>query len=244
MVRVVRTIPPSQLRLLVFDLDGTLIDSRRDLIDAVNATLTGLGLPEQHDDRIASYIGNGAAKLVERALAADKADPALAPAALEAFLDFYREHKLDNTVPYPGVLEQLALLRETLDVPMAVLTNKPVRASEQICEGLRLSPFFFRIYGGNSFPTKKPDPEGLLALMAEADARPNQTVMIGDSDVDLYTARAAGAWALGCRYGLSPHTVSAMEERGRVDIVVDQPSEWCDALGVSTNSGARSARGF
>lgn len=230
MVRVLRAIPSAQLRLIVFDLDGTLIDSRRDLVDAVNATLRQFNLPQQHDERIASYIGNGAAKLVERALAADGADPSLAPAALAAFLDYYREHKLDNTLPYPGVLEQLHILRETMNTPMAVLTNKPVRASEQICEGLGLSPFFFRIYGGNSFETKKPDPEGLLALMAEAGATAEQALMIGDSDVDIRTARAAGAWSIGCRFGLSPHTIAAMEREALVDAVVDHAAEWSDIL--------------
>ena len=232
MVRVLRTIPSAQLRLLVFDLDGTLIDSRRDLVNAVNATLVQFGLPEQHDDRIASYIGDGAAKLVERALAADGADPALAPSALAAFLDYYRIHKLDYTLPYPGVMEQLIRLRDTLHLPMAVLTNKPVIASQQICDGLGLAPFFFRIYGGNSFASKKPDPEGLLALMAECGASPATTLMVGDSDIDIRTAHAAGAWSLGCRFGLSPHSIAAMEAAASVDAVVDTASEWCDALGL------------
>jgi len=233
MVRTLRPIPSAQLRLLVFDLDGTLIDSKKDLAEAVNATLTEFGLPRQPEERIASYIGDGAGMLIKRALAADGADLTLAPAALESFLAYYRKHKLDHTRVYPGVLEQLALLRHALPgASMAVLTNKPVRASEEICEGLRLTPFFFSIYGGNSFATKKPEPEGLQKLIAEAGATPETTLMIGDSDVDVRTAHAAGTWSLGCRYGLSPHSIADMEAQGLVDAVVDSAGEWTEALGI------------
>ncbi len=232
MIHTYRPLPSARLRLLVFDLDGTLIDSKKDLTEAVNAALGLHGLPPQAEERIASYIGDGAAMLVRRALEADGADPALAPPVLEAFLEYYREHKLDHTLPYPGVLKQLAVLRDALPVRMAVLTNKPVRASREICEGLGLSEFFFEVYGGNSFVTKKPEPEGLLKLMAEAAAKPEETVMIGDSDVDVRTARAAGAWSLGCRYGLSPHGIAEMEARQLVDVVVDAAEEWAEALGV------------
>ena len=241
MVRVLRPIPSTQLRLLVFDLDGTLIDSRQDLVEAVNAMLLQLGLPLEAEDRIAGYIGDGAGMLVQRALAAAGSDGALAPAALEAFLAYYREHKLDHTCVYPDVLSQLALLRDGLPAKMAVLTNKPVHPSHEICAALGLSPFFFSIYGGNSFNTKKPDPEGLQKLMAEAGARPEETVMIGDSDVDIRTARAAGAWSIGCRFGLSPHTIADMETRQLVDVVVDSPSEWAEALGATTSETPHAA---
>lgn len=232
MVHVLRPIPRAELQLLVFDLDGTLIDSRKDLVTSVNTALSQFGLPPQDDDRIASYIGDGARMLVERALASDGADPALAPAALEAFLAYYHVHKLDHTDVYPGVREQLELLRES-GVRMAVLTNKPVRASRDICEALGLTPFFLAIYGGNSFPTKKPEPEGLRKLMAEAGTRPSETVMIGDSDVDVRTARAAGAWSLGCRWGLAPQTMAAMEAQELVDVVVDRAEEWFEVLSAA-----------
>ncbi len=236
MVQTLRSIPHAQLRLLVFDLDGTLIDSRRDLVESVNAALAQFGLPAQAEDRIASYIGDGAATLVKRALASDGADPALAPAALEAFLAYYHEHKLDHTRLYPGVREQLELLRARGTAQMAVLTNKPVRASREICEALGLAPYFFSIYGGNSFTTKKPEPEGLKNLMAEAGAQPSETVMIGDSDVDVRTGRAAGAWSLGCRWGLSPQTIAAMQAEGHVDVVVDHADEWAEVLGVAVGA--------
>ncbi len=233
MIRTLFPISAASIRFLVFDLDGTLIDSRRDLVESVNATLRQFDLPPQHDDRIASYIGNGAAKLIERALAADGADPALAPAALEAFLAYYRDHSLDHTLPYPGVVEQLATLRERLGVPMAVLTNKPVGASQTICDGLGLSSLFVRIYGGNSFATKKPHPEGLQTLMREAGVSPEQTVMIGDSSVDILTAQAAGTRSIGCRFGLSPRSIAQMEQERLVDAVVDSAHEWSEALGLS-----------
>ncbi len=236
---MLRPFPTARLRLLVFDLDGTLIDSKKDLAEAVNATLRQFGLPPQTHERIGSYIGDGAAMLIQRALAADGADPALAPDALAAFLDYYNEHLLDHTRPYPGVMEQLHLLRDTLpNARMAVLTNKPVRASVRICEGLGLAPFMFAVYGGNSFATKKPDPEGLLQLISEAGAKPDETVMVGDSEVDILTARAAGARSLGCRYGLSPHSIADMETKRLVDVVVDAPAEWAEAFGLPVAKGA------
>lgn len=221
-------IPVESLRLLVFDLDGTLIDSRKDLANSVNATLGHLGRPALPDNVIASYIGDGAGMLVRRALG-DPDDEAFVESALTYFLDYYREHKLDHTHVYPGVLESLEALRVGTDGSrrqMAVLTNKPIGPSQAICDALGLSPYFFRIYGGNSFSTKKPDPQGLKALIREAGVDPFETVMIGDSEIDVQTARSAGGWALGCRFGLSPHTLDAAEP----DCLVDSAFDWADAL--------------
>jgi phosphoglycolate phosphatase len=225
-------IPLDAVRLLVFDLDGTLIDSRRDLVNSVNAMLAHLGRPELHDDLIASYIGDGAGMLVRRALG-DPADEAFFEGALAYFLDYYRVHKLDYTHVYPGVLESLEALRvgpEGAPRKMAVLTNKPIGASQAICDGLGLSPYFFRVYGGNSFATKKPDPQGLKALIAEAGADPFETVMIGDSEIDVQTARSAGAWAVGCRFGLAPQTLDAAEP----DCFVDSAWDWTGAFDCAT----------
>ena len=221
-------IPVESLRLLVFDLDGTLIDSRKDLVNSVNAMLDHLDRPELPEGVIASYIGDGAGMLVRRVLG-DPDDEGYFDAALTFFLDYYRVHKLDYTHVYPGVLESLEALRLDADGgmrKMAVLTNKPVNPSRAICEALGLSPYFFRIYGGNSFSTKKPDPEGLNALILEAGVDPFETVMIGDSEIDVLTARNAGAWALGCRFGLAPHTLDDAEP----DCLVDSPADWTDAL--------------
>jgi phosphoglycolate phosphatase len=234
MLEVLRPIPSHQLRLLVFDLDGTLIDSRQDLANAVNAMLRALGRGTLPDAVIASYIGDGAGMLVRRALG-DPSQPGAVEQALELFLNFYSEHKLDHTCVYGGVFASLDALRVRVDghrCAMAVLTNKPVNPSREICAALGLAPYFTTIYGGNSFATKKPDPEGLLQLMREANARPEETLMVGDSDVDVLTARAAGAWSLGCRYGLSPHSIEAMRDDNLVDAVVDTPADWPAALGL------------
>jgi phosphoglycolate phosphatase len=240
--------------MLVFDLDGTLIDSSLDLCNSVNAAMTALGKPTLPNAVIAGYIGDGAAMLVRRALGdpgdldsrePDTLDSAtgepLFHRAFDLFLDHYREHKLDNTRCYAGVLSSLRSIRDRHPhLPMAVLTNKPVNPSRQICEALDLAPFFFQNYGGNSFSTKKPDPEGLLALIAEADAAlknhdpnavslsPSDVVMVGDSDVDILTARRCGARSLGCLYGLAPHTLAAV----RPDLTAQHPAEWAAALGL------------
>jgi phosphoglycolate phosphatase len=233
-------IPVEAVRLLVFDLDGTLIDSRQDLVNSVNAMLTYLGRPELHDDLIASYIGDGAGMLVRRALG-DPNDEMYVDAALTYFLDYYRVHKLDYTRVYPGVMESLENLRLDAEVrvrKMAVLTNKPVKPSRAICEALGLAPYFFQIYGGNSFATKKPDPEGLNALIREAGVDPFETVMIGDSEVDVRTARSAGAWAIGCRFGLAPHTL----DRAEADCLVDSAMDWTNALEAARIENKRSSQ--
>jgi phosphoglycolate phosphatase len=223
MLKIYRPIPAGSLRLLVFDLDGTLIDSGADLCASVNAMLRNFGRPELPQKVIATYIGDGAARLVGRSLG-EPDDPAFLDSALTYFLDYYREHKLDHTYVYPGVFAALDSLRT--ERSMAVLTNKPINPSLAICEALGLSPYFFRIYGGNSFTTKKPDPEGLLALMKEAGATAQETLMIGDSDVDILTARNAGVWSIGCAYGLSPHTLETVPP----DCLVDSPADWPLAL--------------
>jgi phosphoglycolate phosphatase len=231
MIRLLRPLPTESLRLLVFDLDGTLVDSCQDLCNSINAMLRHFGQHPLPDAVIASYIGDGASMLVRRALG-DPDDNVYLEKALNFFLDFYREHKLDYTYVYPGVLESLEVLRIAPDGsprPMAVLTNKPVRPAEAICEALGLSPYFFRVFGGNSFSTKKPDPKGLNELMREAKVTPTQTLMIGDSNVDVLTARNADAWVLGCTFGLSPHTL----EIDPPDCAVDMAAEWVQALEVT-----------
>jgi phosphoglycolate phosphatase len=228
MFRIFRPIPAASLRLLIFDLDGTLIDSGADLCASVNATLHHFGRPPLPQTVISTFIGDGAARLISRSLG-EPVDAAFLDSAIAYFLDYYREHKLDNTFVYPGVFPSLDSLRfEPAGAArsMAVLTNKPIGPSLAICEALGLSPYFFRIYGGNSFPTKKPDPEGLHALIREAGVTAQETLMIGDSDVDILTARNAGAWSIGCTFGLSPHTLDAVPP----DCLVDSPAEWPLAL--------------
>jgi len=228
MLHVRNLIPAESIRLIVFDLDGTLIDSQKDLANSINAMLTQLHRQPLPEEIIGTYIGDGAGMLVRRALG-DPEDEHLIEDGLNRFLAYYREHKLDHTYVYPGVFESLDSLRSMPDGSprsMAVLTNKPIGPSRAICEALGLSPHFFQIYGGNSFTTKKPDPEGLNTLIAEAGATPSETLMIGDSDVDILTARRAGAWIIGCRFGLSSHTL----ENIPADCLVDMASEWATAL--------------
>jgi phosphoglycolate phosphatase len=226
------------LRLAVFDLDGTLIDSRVDLANSINAMLRHLGKPTLPDAAIAGYIGDGATMLVRRALGdpeGDVHDENYVTTALTYFLDYYRVHKLDFTYVYDGVGEALEAVRAAHPgLAMAVLTNKPVRPSRDICAHFGLDRFFFQNYGGNSFHTKKPDPTGLLALMAEASelapggARVTaaETVMIGDSDVDVLTARNCGARAVGCTFGLAPHSLEAAPP----DALAGSPAEWPEVL--------------
>jgi phosphoglycolate phosphatase len=200
--------------LLIFDLDGTLIDSKRDLADSVNATRAWKDLPPLPDDIVSAYVGNGASMLIRRAL------PHLTDEehgeAHKYFLQYYRDHMLDATTLYRGVREGLDRLHAE-SVCMAILTNKPVKFSVHLIAGLNLSEHFFRIYGGNSFPEKKPDPVGIEKLIEESGADRARTVMVGDSAVDVMTARNAGVQACGVSWGFQPETF----EKAPPDFIVD-----------------------
>jgi phosphoglycolate phosphatase len=237
MVRIHRKIQTDTLRLLVFDLDGTLIDSSKDLCNSVNATLEHFGLRPLPDQQIATFIGDGAGMLIRRALLVPGELPAgiheedeeFFQQALEYFLVWYRAHKLDYTRVYAGVMESLEAIAEAQNRPaMVVLTNKPVGPARAICEGLGLAKYFEAICGGDSFATKKPDPEGLLHLMDRIGARPETTLMIGDSEVDVKTARNVGAWSMGCSFGLSPESM----REAKPDIEVEHAAQWVEVLGA------------
>jgi phosphoglycolate phosphatase len=186
------------VRLLIFDLDGTLIDSKLDLANSVNATLEHMGRAPLPHETIYRYVGDGAAILVKRALGGEVSDQE-ANRGLAYFLSYYRLHMLDHTVMYPGVRDGLELLK---DRSMAILTNKPVRFSRDILAGLGIAPYFHTVYGGNSFDKKKPDPVGVYALLRALPAGPAEAMMVGDSRVDVQTARNSGVWACGVSYGL------------------------------------------
>jgi phosphoglycolate phosphatase len=189
--------------LLIFDLDGTLVDSKKDLVNSVNATRAFAGLGPLGADVVASYVGSGAPVLVRRALP-DASEGEVAR-GLRFFLDYYREHMLEHTALYPGVREALDELHSA-EVPLAILTNKPVRFSVHMIEGLGLDAHFFRIYGGNSFAEKKPHPMGIDLLVAESGADRALTVMVGDSSVDVLTARNAGVQSCGVTWGFQPES--------------------------------------
>jgi phosphoglycolate phosphatase len=208
-----------QMELLVFDLDGTLVDSELDLANSVNATLEKIGRKPLSVDLIASYIGQGVIVLISRALGGD-ASQELVEQSTEIFLNHYREHMLDNTATYPGVREALAELDGR---KMAVLTNKPVKFSRAMLAGLGLADRFLRIYGGNSFENKKPDPVGLYRLMEETGTPASKTLMIGDSISDVMAGRNAGVWTCGVKYGFGAPTLDEAPPDIRIDDLRELP---------------------
>jgi phosphoglycolate phosphatase len=234
MIQQNRPVPGHTAKLLIFDLDGTLIDSRQDLANSVNAMLRHFRRPELPQDVIASYIGNGAPMLVRRSLG-DPDDENFVQDALLYFMAWYREHKLDHTYVYEGIMEALESIRQSRNgrpVKMAVLSNKPVGPSRAIVETLGLGKYFFQVYGGNSFHTKKPDPAGVQALLDEAESSPEETIIVGDSDVDVLTARNAGIYSIGVKYGLAPHTL----QDAPPDVLIDKPEELATVLGTRAQS--------
>jgi phosphoglycolate phosphatase len=230
MIHKNRPIPGHTAKLLIFDLDGTLVDSRDDLANSINAMLRHFHKNELPHEVIASYIGDGAPMLVRRSLG-DPDDENFVQDALLYFMAWYREHKLDHTYVYEGVMESLEAIRKSRDgqpLKMAVLSNKPVGPSRAIVDALGLGQYFFQVYGGNSFHTKKPDPAGVQALLEEAGAFPEETIIIGDSNIDILTARNAGIYSVGVTYGLSPHTLLDAPP----DVLIDHPQELALVLGA------------
>ena len=216
-----------KVKALLFDLNGTLIDSKRDLVQSVNATLRQMGRAELPEDLVASYVGSGAPILISRALGGPASEEER-HRALRFFLAHYEAHKLDFTTEYPGVRETLEKLR---GLPMAVLTNKPVNISVRILEGLGLAGFFRAIYGGNSFATKKPDPLGANKILSELEIPPAQAAMVGDSEVDVQTARNAGMISAIVNFGFGAHD----REMHPADIYLDRMEELVPLIAIGSN---------
>jgi phosphoglycolate phosphatase len=206
-----------QVRLLVFDLDGTLVDSKQDLALSVNAMREEMGLAPLTLELISSYVGHGVVLLVRLSLGSQATDENVEK-GLAFFLDYYRQHMLDNTAPYPGVCEALEKLRGH---KMAVLTNKPVNFSREMVSRLGFTPYFSYVYGGNSFAQKKPDPIGLHTLMEDLQVSARETVMVGDSDTDIITGRNAGVLTCGVTYGFGAQTL----EKVPPDLMIDDMRE-------------------
>jgi phosphoglycolate phosphatase len=232
MIKVFRSFPISKIRLLVFDLDGTLVDSKLDLANAVNAMLVHYGRPLLNNKLVESFVGDGAPMLVRRALNyqwEQKVTDAAVQDGLKFFMAHYRVHKLDNTLCYKGIPEALEAIAGRLpQVKMAVLSNKPEGPSRGICEGLGLNKHLFAVYGGNSFATKKPEPEGANALLREAGVQPEEAIMIGDSGNDVMTGINAGMWTLGVNWGFSPQTLIEHPP----DVQIDEVGELLRGLGL------------
>ena len=207
------------VRAFVFDLDGTLIDSKMDLVNSVNAMLRETRRPELPPDLVASYVGHGAPQLMASTLGSASTQTERQE-ALAIFLKHYNQQMLAETRPYPGVVEGLRTLADA-GLPMAVLTNKPNQLSIEILDGLELTKFFRAVYGGDSFSTKKPDPTGVLTVLRELGISPEAGAMVGDSDVDIQTARNAGMVAVGVTYGFGQHDRMNCPADIYVDTLVD-----------------------
>ncbi|MBI4459566.1 MAG: HAD-IA family hydrolase [Acidobacteria bacterium] len=222
------------MRLLIFDLDGTLIDSKTDLVMSVNAALRHLHRDSLDEETVSSYVGQGSRVLIQRALG-EGASPEEVARAVEFFLEYYRAHKLDHTTLYSDVRETLERLANGSGFGnrlLAVLTNKPVRVSREILEELGLLARFRCVYGGNSFESKKPDPTGLLAVLRETGVPASAAMIVGDSDVDIRTGKAAGAWTCGVTYGFGKLEFDANPP----DVLVHSLAELAELLEASAKA--------
>ncbi len=208
------------MRLFVFDLDGTLIDSRRDLAESVNALVVERGGRELPLDTVTAMVGEGAALLVRRALTAAGLEPDV-ESALPRFLEIYDDRLLLHTQLYPGTREMLDAVQA--GARLAVLTNKPQHHTERVLHGLHVDGYFSDVVGGDTAHGRKPDPAGLRYLIAQADGAVSTTTMIGDSAIDLRTARAAGVRVCLVRYGFG--FSSAAGELAGDELIAANPTE-------------------
>ena len=212
---------------LVFDLDGTLVDSSEDLVAAVQYMLRRLGMPPLPDATVVGYVGEGARRLVERSLATSEG--AAIDAGLALFRAHYEKHLLDRTLAYPEIPEALTELAAAGRV-LSVLSNKPYSMSRALLDGLGLLDRFAAVVGGDTFPTRKPDPEGLLHLARTAAIPVERTLLVGDSAIDLQTARAAGSSFCGALWGFFPERLL----RAKPERTVAHPLELPAVAGVGT----------
>ena len=191
------------LKAIIFDLDGTLCDTRVDLAHAVNHARRQLGLGALSVDEVTAYVGDGLAKLLQRSFHGDTAKAEL---ARDLFMDHYSQHLLENSPLYDGVAQGLEVLHGA-GVPMAVLTNKPEAFARTMVEHYGLAQHMVTVVGGDTFATRKPDPEGALSILVEMGTAPSETLMVGDNHTDLATAQKTGmpsvfcAWGFGRRQG-------------------------------------------
>jgi phosphoglycolate phosphatase len=220
---------------VAFDLDGTLVDSRADLAAATNHVLQSFALPAISPRSVYRLVGEGARRLVERALGPERT--ALVDQGVERFLSYYADHLLDQTTLYPGIAAALEALARA-GVGLSVLSNKPAGMSRVILDGLGVTSCFVAIVGGDSLPTRKPDPEG-LALLARVSRTPNdRLLLVGDSYVDVATAANGGVAFCGVAWGLDPEALRA----ARPSRVVESPAELVElVVGAQAGRGARAS---
>ncbi len=214
--------PPRPCRLFLFDLDGTLIDSKADITKSVNLALDRLKLPPVATSRIAAFVGDGVQKLIQRTLRQSMGvDPKsdLVAYAIQVYLEEYEQHLMDNTCLYPGIRETLNALGWA---DLAVITNKPEKFSRRILEALEVADRFLSILGGDSMEKRKPDPAPLLRVINKCRARPAETVMVGDSRVDIRAGKAAGTITCGILGGFGTREEL---ESADCDLIIERASE-------------------
>jgi len=222
----------------IFDLDGTLVDSGRDLTVSTNHVRVRFGLPELPERVVVSYVGDGVGKLVERALD-DLGGPSAADRVAEGlaiFLDHHDRHCLDHSRLYPGVLETL---RRFSGFPLMVATNKSRRFAEKVLAGLHVDGAFRRVVCGDDVARRKPDPEALALCLAGLDVAPGDTVMVGDGTNDVLAARALGCTAVGCAFGL---TARARLLAAGPDLLLESFAELTDHFAARPVPAPRKAR--
>ena len=218
---------------VAFDLDGTVIDSRADLAAATNAVLRSFGRAQIAPGSVHALVGEGARRLVERAMP-DVGAPTV-DEGVRRFLAYYDDHLLDATTLYPGVGPLLARLGDA-GLALTVLTNKPEGLSRRVLDGLGVSARFRAVVGGDSLPTRKPDPAGLARLCRSTGTTPERTLLVGDSSVDVATAAHAGAGFCGAGWGFDPARLRAVAP-GRV---VERPDDVLAVAGLAqTTRGGR-----
>lgn len=196
----------ARFRLVHLDLDGTLVDTRDDLVASTNHVRASFGLGPLDPTTVQHLVGHGARALVERALGPENAR--LCEEGVGRLLDHYGEHCLDRSAPYPGLLATIDRLRDD-GVAFSVLTNKPEHLTQKILAGLDLSRRVVAVVGGDTFPERKPDPRGAEHIRARAGRRRDETLMVGDSSVDVATARAASIACCGVLWGFDPEGLRA-----------------------------------
>ncbi|KLK94552.1 phosphoglycolate phosphatase [Microvirga vignae] len=217
----------TQLEAVIFDLDGTLVDSARDLQNAMNALLAGEGLRSVSLEEVKSMIGDGVAKLVERALAATGGDPARLPALVDHFLAIYDTNAANHTEAYPGVLDTLESLRR-LGLQLAVVTNKPCSATTEILRALGLRAFFSAVIGGDTLPERKPHPAPILMALDRLGVSPGAALMVGDNYHDVQAARAAGVRVFAVTYGYNHKPLTELA----ADQLLDTMSDLVPSIGI------------